>query len=380
VIKVEISFRGLVLIILALAMLWVVVQLWPVLVLVLASVILMLGLLPYVESMARAGVSRTLAVVVIIVTILAVLGGLIGYMVPHLIDEIDAVRENLPESARQLEDFLADLGIEVELQDRVRNIEWSDLLSGQAAIDYGQRAVAIVFSIITVAVMTAYLLSDTPRIGRFLDQFIPEGRRDEAADLFWSMSSVVGGYLRGQFLTSAAIGTFTFIILTALDVDNPLAFAVLAAFADIIPLIGAFIAIVPPVAAALQQSTTTAIIVLALLVAYQQFEDRILVPRVYGRLLNLPPIIVLIAVLAGAELLGIIGVLLALPLTAAGRVIMDFTIERKRLPLVPDQPLAPDVETEGGEDSSKPEPEAATEKPPQPKPRLRRPRRAASGN
>jgi predicted PurR-regulated permease PerM len=379
VIKVEISFRGLVLIILALAMLWVVVQLWPVLVLVLTSVILMLGLLPYVESMARAGVSRTLAVVVIIVTILAVVGGLIGYMVPHLIDEIDAVRENLPESARQLEDFLAGLGIEVELQDRVRNIEWSDLLSGQAAIDYGQRAVAIVFSIITVAVMTAYLLADTPRIGRFLDQFIPEGRRDEAADLFWSMSSVVGGYLRGQFLTSAAIGTFTFIILTALDVDNPLAFAVLAAFADIIPLIGALIAIVPPVAAALQQSTTTAIIVLVLLVAYQQFEDRILVPRVYGRLLNLPPIIVLIAVLAGAELLGIIGVLLALPLTAAGRVIMDFTIERKRLPLVPDQPLAPDVETEGGEDASKPEPPAAEKQPP-PKPRLRRPRRAASGN
>ena len=60
------------------------------------------------------------------------------------------------------------------------------------------------------------------------------------------------------------------------------------------------------------------------MMAYQQFEDRYLAPRVYGRMLNLPPLIVLIAVLAGAELLGITGVLLALPLAAAGRVALDY--------------------------------------------------------
>ena len=80
------------------------------------------------------------------------------------------------------------------------------------------------------------------------------------------------------------------------------------------------------------------------MVAYQQFEDRILVPRVYGRTLNLPPIIVLVAVLAGAELLGITGVLLALPLTAAGRVLLDYAMQsRMKLPPQPsDEVLAPD--------------------------------------
>jgi predicted PurR-regulated permease PerM len=140
-----------------------------------------------------------------------------------------------------------------------------------------------------------------------------------------------------------AIGVFTFAVLQIVGGPNPLAFAVLAAFADVIPLIGAFIAIIPPVAATLQESSTKAIIVLVALLAYQQFEDRYLVPRVYGRTLNLPPIIVLFAVLAGAELLGITGVLLALPLTAAARVGIDFFIENRRLPLVTfDQPLAPD--------------------------------------
>jgi len=88
--------------------------------------------------------------------------------------------------------------------------------------------------------------------------------------------------------------------------------------------------------------------------AYQQFEDRVLVPRVYGRTLNLPPIIVLIAVLAGAELMGITGVLLALPLTAAGRVFIDYTIANRRLPLMStsvEQPFAPDMESVGQQEA-----------------------------
>jgi predicted PurR-regulated permease PerM len=137
---------------------------------------------------------------------------------------------------------------------------------------------------------------------------------------------------------------FTFLLLRIVGVPNPLAFAVLAGFADIIPIIGAFIAIIPPTMAALQESSTKALVILVTLVLYQQFEDRYLIPRVYGSTLNLPPIIVLIAVLAGAELLGVAGVLLALPLTAAGRVAVDYIIEHRRLPIIEgtDVPLAPD--------------------------------------
>jgi predicted PurR-regulated permease PerM len=151
-----------------------------------------------------------------------------------------------------------------------------------------------------------------------------------------------------------SIGVFTFVVLRVVGVPNALAFAVLAAFADVIPLIGAFIAIIPPVAAALQESSTQALIVLVALFLYQQFEDRYLVPRVYGRTLNLPPVIVLIAVLAGAELLGVTGVLLALPITAAGRVALDYVLEnRARLwSSIEEQPFAPDVDLDGEDPAS----------------------------
>ncbi len=346
--KIEVSVRGVFLILLTLLGFWIVIQLWPVLLLVLIALILMVGLLPYVDAMVRRGIPRTTAVIILLVIFVVVVGGLFSIMVPALVQEVGSVRDNLPDSAREIEKLLSHFGIDVQLQDRARNIDWNKLISGHVAIDYGQRLLTLAISIITVVVMTAYLLGDTPRLSGFIDQFIPPERKAEADRLFQSLTLVVGGFLRGQAITSLAIAVYTFVLLRIVGVPNALAFAVLAAFADVIPLVGALIATVPPVAAALQESSTQALIVLVGLVLYQQFEDRFLVPRVYGRTLNLPPVIVLIAVLSGAELLGIIGVLLALPLTAAGRVGLDYLMENREwfvpsAPSAEDQLFAPDV-------------------------------------
>ena len=344
--KLEISYRGILIIALALIAAWAIVELWPVILIVLVALILMLGLLPYVDSLVRLGLPRAASVLLLMAAILSVVGGLFGLMAPAMIDELKDVRDNLPASAREVEELLAGLGMKVELQERAGNIDWDTLISGRAAVDYGQRLLSTTLSVITVVVMTAYLLADTPRLGAFISQFIAGSRMDESERLFRSLTRVVGGYLRGQVITSLCIAVFTFALLSIIGVDNPLAFAVLAAFADVIPLVGALIATVPPVATALQESSTRALAVLIGMVGYQQFEDRFLVPRVYGTILNLPPLIVLIAVLAGAELLGVIGVLLALPLTAAGRVGLDYVIEHRHLPLMPeteDQPFAPDA-------------------------------------
>ena len=329
--KIEVSFRGILFIGLMLLLLWAARELWPVILLVLISVILMLGLLPYVEAMVRRGIPRGVSVLMLLVVFLLAMIGLFSLMVPAMVEEFDDVRDNLPESAREIEMLLDKFGIEVELQDRARDIDWDHLVSGRAAFDFGQRVLTLTLSLITIVVITAYLLADTPRLGTFVSQFIPPDRKDDADQLFDSLTRVVGGYLRGQAITSISIAVFTFVLLRIVGVPNALAFAVLAGFADVIPLIGALIATVPPVAAALQESSTQALIILVCLMAYQQFEDRILVPRVYGRTLNLPPVIVLIAVLAGAELLGVTGVLLALPLTAAGRVGLDYLIQNRQM-------------------------------------------------
>lgn len=339
---------------------WALTALWPVILLVLISLVLVLGLLPYVDGMVRLGIPRIGAVLLLLFGFLFALIAMFSIMVPAIVEEVDSIRENLPDTAREVEELLDGFGIEVELQERATEIDWNQLISGRAAIDYTQRVMTIIVSFVAVVAITAYLLADTPRMGAFLKQFIPPSRLPEAEKLFRALTRVVGGYLRGQAITSLAIGVFTFVVLRVVGVPNALAYAVLAAFADIIPIVGAIIATVPPVLAALQESSTQALIVLGALMLYQQFEDRYFAPRVYGTTLNLPPVIVLIAVLAGAELMGIVGVLLALPLTAAGRVGLDYALQNQRWLVTADQheqPFAPDMPPAETEQSEQPVPE-----------------------
>jgi predicted PurR-regulated permease PerM len=256
---------------------------------------------------------------------------MVAIVVPAVVDEFRDLHTNLPADASRLETFMSDIGFETEdwdLEARARDIDWTSLVSGRAAVNYGQRVVLGIISAFTVVVLTAYLLVDTARLRAFLYRFVKPEREPEVEHFLRALSRVVGGYVRGQLITSAVIGVYTLIVLMAVGVPNAVAFGVLAAFADIIPLVGAFLAVIPAVLAAFQESPTKAVIVLSLLLLYQQFEDRFLVPRIYGQTLNLPALVVLIAVLVGGELLGVAGVLLALPAAAAARVFFDYYFDR----------------------------------------------------
>lgn len=350
--RLELSYRGALFIGLALLSLWALVRIWPVLILLATAFIFMAALLPYVEWLVRHGLSRVGAVLLILLAVFLVLIGVFAVVVPAMIEEFQDLRDNLPEDAREMEEFLARFNINVELDERAQQIDWNRLVSGRAAVGYAERVLVIGLSLLTVIVMTAYLLVDAPRLSAFLYQFVSPGHEPEVERMLQAASRVVGGYVRGQFITSVAIGVYTFVVMFALGIPNAVAFGVLAAFADIIPLIGATIATAPPVVAAFQESPGRALIVLALLLAYQQFEDRYLTPRVYGSTLNLPPLIVLVAILIGAELLGITGVLLALPAAALARVALDYYLDARRshLNLTPPGPtqevLAPDIQGE----------------------------------
>lgn len=347
--KIEVSFRGLIVVGLALLSLWALFELWPVVLLVITAFIFMTALLPYVDWLCRRGLPRVAAVLITLLAVLTLLGGMIAIVVPAVVDEFRDLRDNLPQDAREFENFAQDLGFDTEkwdLEERARDIDWTGLISGRAAVNYGQRVVLGIVSVFTVIVLTAYLLVDTPRLNAFLYRFVPPGREPEVEHFLRALNRVVGGYVRGQLITSAFIGLFTIAVLLIVGVDNAVAFGVLAAFADIIPLVGALIAVIPATVAAFQESPTQALIVMGALLAYQQFEDRFLVPRVYGQTLNLPALVVLLAVLVGGELLGIPGILLALPAAAAGRVFLDYYLDGRKLPAdrddETDELLAPD--------------------------------------
>ncbi|WP_322819754.1 AI-2E family transporter [Tepidiforma sp.] len=347
-IRLEITPRGLLTIALLAVGLWFLQQLWPLLLIVTTSFIFMAALLPYVEWLVRRGINRVAAVLLMLLLLILVLGSMIAIVAPAVIDEFRDLRNNLPDYAADVETFAADLGFNTErwdLPERAAEIDWNRIISGSQVVDYGQRVLVGILTGLTIAVITAYLLVETHRLRTFLFRFIPPEREADAHHFLRALERVVGGYVRGQLITSLIIGLYTTIVLLLTGVPNAVAFGVLAAFADIIPLVGAFIAVVPATIAAFQESPTQALIVLTALLIYQQFEDRLLVPRIYGQTLNLPALVVLLAVLAGAELMGIVGVLLALPAAAAARVVLDYYLERRTgspTGLESPQVLAPD--------------------------------------
>jgi predicted PurR-regulated permease PerM len=354
--KFELSWRGVLLLGIGILTLWMLFKIWAVVLLVIVAFIFMAALLPYVELFIRWRLPRPAAVLLVIFMVIAIVGGLFALVVPAMIDEFQKLRDDLPNDAQDLEGFLSNFGVDVELSRRVEDIDWGELVSGEVAINYGEKLVFGLLSAITVLVLTAYLLMDAPKMKQYLYRFIPGEREREAERILHALGRVVGGYIRGQVITSAIIGVYTTIVLLIVGVPNALAFGILAAFADIIPLIGAFIAIIPAVLGAFSESPTQAVAVLIALLIYQQFEDRFLVPRVYGATLGLQPLVVLVAVLVGGELLGIPGILLALPATAAGKVFLDYFLDRRN----PDNAFAPrkeGVEVAAPDDPPKAAPE-----------------------
>jgi predicted PurR-regulated permease PerM len=151
---------------------------------------------------------------------------------------------------------------------------------------------------------------------------VPRHHHIKLAKILLELKVIVGGYMRGQLITSLSIGLFVFALLTALGAANALPIALFAALTDILPFVGGYVASTPVVIAVSPHGTSVTLIVVGVMLLYQEFESRILVPRVYGRVLRLPPAVVLVALLVGGTLGGVLGALLALPITAGIRMLI----------------------------------------------------------
>jgi predicted PurR-regulated permease PerM len=272
---------------------------------------------------------------------------------PPMIEQGRDLWEQTPELQRRAAAFASSRGWH-DAAARIEDFRWSDVTdrAGTQLVDTSRTLLGAIISLVTVFFLAAYFLLDAGRLHQFLYFSTPQGWHKHVRALLPALQRVVGGYIRGQAITSGAIFTFSFATLSALGVPNALALAAISAIADLIPLIGVYVFLAPMLLAALSVSVTTAIVVLVLMVVYQQFEDRVLVPRVYGATLRLPTIAVVLALLVGVELLGLVGALLSLPVAAAVRVTVEYFAEACRRPpsvaadqsSPDDQPFAPDIE------------------------------------
>ncbi len=226
----------------------------------------------------------------------------------------------------QFADTLARFPLTAALADTIKGTRATNLLQkgSGAVLRYGAAIVEGVAYVVGAMFLALYFLLDRDRMRGGLFALVPRSYHLRLANMLAKSEVIVGGYLRGQIITSILCGLFAFGVLAIARVPNALAIGAFAALADVLPYIGAFLVVGPAFLLALHStSLTVALIVAAVLAASQELESRVLVPRIYGRALRLPSAVVMIALLFGAKLLGIVGALLALPVAAAIRMIVE---------------------------------------------------------
>lgn len=345
----ELPGRTIARVILTLVLIWLLTRLWSILLLGIIAVVAAAALYPVVRRLERRGLNRPSAVAAVLLTIAAAFALMLWLIIPPLIDDGRDFADRFPEYIQTAQDRIEQNPVALDQLDTSSggtSPDWGGIAN--RFLSFGAGIVGAISNTLIIFVMTIYILTDGERIYAWLVRYLPWKQRERLDRAIPEVSRVISGYVAGQLLTSFIFGVFTFLLLTSLDVPQALFLAILAAFADAIPIAGVIIATIPAVLLALSVSWTTAVIVLVAYLIYQQIENYIIVPRVYKNTLQISSFAVLVAVLIGGELLGIVGVLLALPIAAAIPALEDIWIDEdhplrrgaKRPPRSEDEPAA----------------------------------------
>jgi predicted PurR-regulated permease PerM len=325
VVQFELAPRTIGWVLATLAGVWLAGQLWVIALLVLVALLFAGTFSPVVKWMERRGLNRTLSLVLLFLASILVASALLFLTVPPLLEQLTQIVRGAPANRERVIALLEKRSFMMPLAHVVQNAELEQTFTRIEGylLASSTQVVKVLGYFATAIVLSFYVLADGKRTQGVLYAIVPRGYHMRLARIIHNLETIVGGYMRGQLLTSAAIGVFTFVLLVACQVPNALSLALFAALTDAIPFVGGLLAAGPAVLSALPRGLPVAAVVLGALFVYMEFENRILIPKVYGHVLRLSPIMVVVALLAGATLLGVMGALLALPIAAGLQMILE---------------------------------------------------------
>jgi predicted PurR-regulated permease PerM len=265
------------------------------------------------------------------------------FIVPRMLDEAAALGRHLPDLVRRLNDIVYNPGnpITSRLPDWVRNEitkapgqlltvarqQWLAAFQHVIPVIFGTFSVVAAFVI--VPLITAYLLFDLDNIRLTISTLVPQDRWRATFDLIADINTTVGGYVRGQLLVALTVAVMITIALTLLHVPYSFLLGLVAGLGDLIPYLGAILAFIPAFASALiNNGLPNALGVLAAFVLIFELEGHFISPYIMSRNVKLSPLAVLLSVLVGAELGGIVGMLIAVPVVSILRIIILRALRR----------------------------------------------------
>jgi predicted PurR-regulated permease PerM len=306
--------------------LYLLVQIRSVLLLIVIALFFVATFQPMVKWLQKR-LSRKAAQTAVITLIIGGLALLVGLIIPPMLRQMGGIFENLPKTMEQVQGMLRDAGMNVKINPAQLDLSKRMSRLDPETLSYLLLAFGGIASAFTVVILTVYLLIDGPSVATSLVRLLPTPYRLSVRRMFGEIGTQIGHYMRAQLITSAMAGVFTYLLLYFTGVPEPLALAVLMAFADAVPLVGFLVGTIPAVLLAIPQGFTTAAIVLIGYIVYHAIESYILVPRIFGKAMKMSSAVILIAILIGASLMGVLGALLAIPVAAAVPVIWRYVHE-----------------------------------------------------
>jgi predicted PurR-regulated permease PerM len=310
-----------------------------VLVWILIAVFLTMAINPAVDFLQRRWIkSRTLAVIMAMLGVLLAIVAIGALFIPTLVDQVNNFANALPGYVKDVTAGRGRLGFLETRYEVVERVQKA-VKGGGAAKLFGFSGIALavtkgiitfIVGTVTVIFLTLFMLLEGPSWIDRAFALVPERSQARWRSVGHDIYKTVGGYVTGNLLISLIAGSSTTIVLLIMRVPYAVALGLVVAILDLIPLAGATIAMLIVGTVAVLHSIPAGIVVVVFFILYQQLENHILQPLVYGRTVQLSPLVVLISVLIGSQVAGVLGALAAIPVAGAIQVILRDWLANRR--------------------------------------------------
>ena len=364
------------------ALLYLLVQIRSTILLLGIAIFFAVALGPAVDFFARRGLPRAAAILVVYLLIFLVFGGVLSLIVPPVVNGATDLSQDIPGYVQDLREsetirnFDKEYDITSKLQEEAEKLPEKLGDAAGALQSIAQGVVNAAFQMLTILTMAFFLLLDGRRIANFFITRFGRHREERLRDVAERIYKSTSGYVSGALTITSINGILTFIVLTILGVPFAVPLAVLMSFFGLIPLVGATIGGVIILIVTLFTDFPSATIIYGIfLIFYQQVENNVLQPFIFKRTVNVPPLAVIVAILAGAALLGIVGALIAIPIAAALQIVLkEYYADQTTVSgtvILPDEVPPPDAPPPDAPGPPSPPPPPPPPPPPAPSSRRR---------
>jgi predicted PurR-regulated permease PerM len=285
--------------------------------------------------------SRKGAIAIVYVGVVVVIVGALALAAPPFVSQARSLAHHAPELLDRGRAWLEARGIDTPPAGELANhLPGTSKVAGKA-VAAASEVVGAVFAVVTVLVLSLYLLLDWAPLYRRVLSLVPRERRGQVREVSGRIVQKASDWLIGQAMLAGIIGATAALGLGLLGVPYFYVLAILAAFGEWIPYVGPLLTAIPAIGLAATESWSLALWTAVFFFAQQQLENHILVPRLMSRQMGLNAVVVLVALLIGGAWLGIVGVLLAVPTAAIAQVIVAELVEERTRASVPTDAALP---------------------------------------